>query len=331
MHSTSGVGESLNGEGWLHWVIAWARPFRMPDFFLIAGLFLSRSILQTWTRYIDRKLVHFIYFYVVWMIIQLVIKQGHLVLSEPAVFMKELGLAFLEPYTTLWFIYILPIMFIIAKLTLAVPKWIVLLVAVLAEISCRMFDWHTGWIILDEFPVRFVYFYAGYIFAPLLFRWVSWVQRNRILAIQCLLLWGLVNAAAVFTSVTVLPAEFVPVHMIIAQPLEFGSIAFYPVLSLFFGAAGILAVLACAGLLAQKNCFKILKFAGSHSLVVYLSFFIPMAAVRIALIKMGISNVTAVSLFVTLAAIAVPLISYRVISHGKLKFLYERPSMFRVA
>ena len=41
MHSTLGVGNTLGQEGWLHSVVAFAKPFRMPDFFLISGLFLS--------------------------------------------------------------------------------------------------------------------------------------------------------------------------------------------------------------------------------------------------------------------------------------------------
>src|SRR5258708_40045130 len=42
MHSTLGVEQAVGHEGWLHTVVAFARPFRMPDFFLISGLFLSQ-------------------------------------------------------------------------------------------------------------------------------------------------------------------------------------------------------------------------------------------------------------------------------------------------
>ena len=36
----------------------------MPDFFLISGLFLSRAIDRDWHDYLDRKVWHFAYFYV---------------------------------------------------------------------------------------------------------------------------------------------------------------------------------------------------------------------------------------------------------------------------
>src|SRR5687767_2243040 len=41
MHATLGVGEAYGGEGFLHHAVAFAKPFRMPDFFLISGLFLA--------------------------------------------------------------------------------------------------------------------------------------------------------------------------------------------------------------------------------------------------------------------------------------------------
>ena len=37
MHSTLGTGKAMGGEGFLHEVVTFAKPFRMPDFFLIAG------------------------------------------------------------------------------------------------------------------------------------------------------------------------------------------------------------------------------------------------------------------------------------------------------
>jgi len=63
MHSTLGVGQALGQEGWLHSVVAFAKPFRMPDFFLISRLFLARVIERDWRTYLDRKVVHFVYFY----------------------------------------------------------------------------------------------------------------------------------------------------------------------------------------------------------------------------------------------------------------------------
>src|SRR6478736_6788627 len=71
MHSTLGVEKAAGAEGWLNLVVAFAMPFRMPDFFLISGLFLANVIDRDWREYLDRKLIHFGYFYLIWMTIQL--------------------------------------------------------------------------------------------------------------------------------------------------------------------------------------------------------------------------------------------------------------------
>src|SRR5262244_2354646 len=74
MHSTLGVGQALGQEGWLHTVVAFAKPFRMPDFFMISGLFLAQAIDRDWRTYLDRKVVHFVYFYLIWATLQLAFK-----------------------------------------------------------------------------------------------------------------------------------------------------------------------------------------------------------------------------------------------------------------
>ncbi len=44
MHSTLGVEKAADATGWMNYVVAFATPFRMPDFFMISGLFLARVI-----------------------------------------------------------------------------------------------------------------------------------------------------------------------------------------------------------------------------------------------------------------------------------------------
>jgi hypothetical protein len=55
-------------------LVAFAKPFRMPDFFLISGLFLARVIDWNWHDYLDKKVVHFAYFYALWVTIQFAFK-----------------------------------------------------------------------------------------------------------------------------------------------------------------------------------------------------------------------------------------------------------------
>ena len=79
MHSTLGVEKAIGAETSLHAFIEWAQPFRMPDFFLISGLFLAARIDRPWRAYLDSKVVHFAYFYVLWVTIQFAMKAPGLV------------------------------------------------------------------------------------------------------------------------------------------------------------------------------------------------------------------------------------------------------------
>ena len=51
MHSTLGVEAAAGSHGWMHHLVQFAKPFRMPDFFLISGLFLALVIDRPWLRY----------------------------------------------------------------------------------------------------------------------------------------------------------------------------------------------------------------------------------------------------------------------------------------
>src|ERR1700716_731446 len=143
MHSTLGVEQAAGEQGWLHAVVAFAKPFRMPDFFLISGLFLAQVIDRDWRTYLDRKVLHFVYFYLLWTAIQFAVKAP--------VFVHEYGplstiwfyvQSFWEPFGTLWFIYLLPIFFVVTKLahSLRIPPLAVWLVGAALEIP----HIHTG-------------------------------------------------------------------------------------------------------------------------------------------------------------------------------------------
>src|ERR1700752_4063920 len=116
MHSVLGVEAAAGQTGFMHVVVAFAKPFRMPDFFLISGLFLSLVIDRDWRTYLDRKMVHFAYFYVLWVTIQFTFKAPSFAAEHgwnhvPFLYLE----AFVEPFGTLWFIYLLPIFFVVVK------------------------------------------------------------------------------------------------------------------------------------------------------------------------------------------------------------------------
>ena len=158
MHATLGVGEAMGGEGFMHWIVAFARPFRMPDFFLVSGLFLSRVIDRDWRSYGDKRVVHFLYFYLLWLVIQSAFKFGQVSGGTAAGFVEHLAIALVEPYSTLWFIYLLAAFSIATKLLRRVPGPLLLAVAAGLQVAAV----ETHWTLVDEFCGRWVYFLAGY-------------------------------------------------------------------------------------------------------------------------------------------------------------------------
>ena len=316
MHSTLGVEKLTGDTSWMGAIVAWAQPFRMPDFFFIAGLFLMRTIDAPWRRFLDRKIVHFAYFYLLWMVIQGALKGG-LLTGDPGAVPGLLLTALYEPFGTLWFIYILPIFFLTVRLTRHLPVWLVLAVAAVLEIAPVT----TGFLLVDEFCARFVYFYAGYALAPHAFRMADEVRAKPMLALAFLVGWGIVNAFAVFTPAGLL-GELRPISQL-------------PVVSLVMGGLGALAVVSTAALVTRTPLGKGLSYLGARSIVVYLAFFLPMILVREAGVRLGLVPDTAtLSLLTTIAAVAGPLVGYWLIGNvkpfGVFRFLFERPQWARV-
>src|SRR3979409_1884323 len=113
MHSVLGVEAAAGQTGFMHALVAFAKPFRMPDFFLISGLFLSVVIDRDWRTYLDRKVVHFAYFYVLWVTIQFGFKAPSFAAGTGWGHVGLLYLeSFIEPFGTLWVIYLLAVVFV---------------------------------------------------------------------------------------------------------------------------------------------------------------------------------------------------------------------------
>jgi uncharacterized membrane protein YcfT len=306
MHSTLGVEAAAGKEGWLHPVVAFALPFRMPDFFMISGLFLANVIDRPWRQYLDRKVVHFAYFYLLWMTIQFAFKAP--------LFAHEYGaagvvrfylLSLIDPFGTLWFIYLLPVFFVFIKLTRRVPAPVIWLFGAALEIA----HIDTGWMVPDEFAARFVYCYTGYVMAKAIFALTARAQAKPLLGLAGLMVWGLVNGALVYAGY---------------EKMQFISLA--------LALAGAAAVVTAASLMAMSDLFKPLRYCGRNSIVIYLAFFLPMAAARTALLKTGfIADIGTISAITTISGVVGALALFWIVRGTWARFLFERPAALHLA
>ena len=302
MHSTLGVEKAAAAVSWLHPFIEWARPFRMPDFFLISGLFLSSRINQPWREYLDSKVLHFIYFYVLWLFIQTVFKACLTCGMEGAVDAAKVFFeGFAEPFGTLWFIYLLPIFFVLTKALHHVPPFIVFLAGAIL-LSLRI---DTGWLMIDEFASRFVYFYLGFWLAKPIFAFAAQVNARSIPVILAgLVIWGITNALMVQAGLSLLPG-----------------------FNLLLGVIGACAVISTGVLLSKFKLAEALRYCGQNSIVIYLAFFLFMATSRTVLLRLFPQfDIGWVSLAVTACGVVGPVILFWFTRGTILNFLFTRPN-----
>jgi uncharacterized membrane protein YcfT len=306
MHSVLGVELAAGESGFMHPLVAFAKPFRMPDFFLISGLFLSAVIDRDWRTYLDRKVVHFAYFYVLWVTIQFGFKAPSFAAESGWAHVGFLYLeSFIEPFGTLWFIYLLPVFFVVTKLTHKTAPLAIWSGAALLEMTHVA----TGWTVIDEFCSRFVYFYSGYWFASSVFALSDRIRARLALALVGLATWALINGSLV----------------------RFGF-SEWPLISLVLGLLGASAIVGAGTLLARARWLAFLRFCGEHSIVIYLAFFLPMATTRTLLLRTGlIHDIGTISLVVTIAGVVGALALWWVALKLGANFLFERPDAFWIA
>ncbi len=319
MHTTLGIEKLTGDTGWMHAVVAFAQPFRMPDFFLISGLFLAATIDRPWRLYLDRKVVHFFYFYILWVLIQFAMRAPFMVTDGQTVPMVLRSLLFtlVQPFGTLWFIYMLPVFFVVTKLFRKSP-WLLLAAAAVLQIlpintsdllqsitsTLGVVSVDTYWVLIDEFCSFYVYFLAGYLFAGPIFKLAEQASRNRMMAWSGLALWFCINLSLVQLGWSGLP-----------------------LVSLMLGGMGAMAIVTFASLLVRIGGTNLLSHMGANSIVVYLAFFVPMIIGRLTLYKfapeLGSGNMAALT---TVFAAMMPLLGWAIIQRiGFGYFLFRRP------
>ncbi|MBU1174309.1 MAG: acyltransferase family protein [Alphaproteobacteria bacterium] len=318
LYAVYSVGEDMGQAGLLHYAVGFMSPFRMPDFFAVSGLFLSRTLAKGDTHFFDRRVFHYVYFYLLWLVIHIVLKVA-LAEGDPAGALSQALWALVEPYGVLWFLYVLALvnLAVWAFDRLKVPHWLGLAGAAALQIA----PVETGAYAIDQFSAYFVYFYAGYALAPLIFRLVELGQRHRGLAVAGLLAWAYMNAIAVF----------LPTHTLLPAGVEMG-LAALPGLGLVYGLLGLMALFTLAGLVAEHPAFAWLRWIGGHSLMLYVAFALPMTATRLVLLKSGlIADQTAITVIVLAVSVAMPFLLYAMVKRtGIGGFLFERPAVLHL-
>jgi uncharacterized membrane protein YcfT len=306
LYANEMAGRSAHPPGWLDHVVAFAKPFRMPDFFLLSGLLLSFSIQRDWRAFLDRKVAHFAYFYLLWLTILVALEAPWIAAKAGwdgvgALYLK----AFVRPYGVLWFIYLLPVFFLATRLLRRAPGVLVWLLAAALQIA----GLQTEIKVLDKFAMYYVFFYTGYLAAPQVLRLADAVSARPALGVAGLGLWGAAEAYLVFAGYSERPG-----------------------LGLALGLLGAAAVVAVSALLRKTPLAAPFAYCGRHSLVVYVGFLIPLTITHKLLAYTGwVADAGWMALIGSAGGVGGALAAHWLVKGTRLAFLFERPERFRLA
>lgn len=302
MHSTLGVENAMGAEGWLHGLVAFSQPFRIPAFFLLAGLFAHKIDGWSWRRFWDRRVLYYVYFYVLWVTIQFAFKAPGIALSDGVgQAVSDYLMAFVQPFGTLWFIYVLPLFFLVMRLATPLPIWLVFTATLILHLA----PINTGWVALDDFADNLVFFAAGHLFHRQIFAFGAGAAANPLPVLVGLAVWAPLNAVTAQMDVPGLGT-----------------------LMSLIGAAALISIAVLFDRLAHASWASDgLGWIGRNTIVIYLAFFLPMAVTRTAITATGlITDVGLASLIVTIAALSGPIVLYWLIHWtGWGRFLFTRP------
>ncbi len=301
-------GSADGAANWMLGLAAWALPFTVPGFFLIAGLFLHRSIFGSAPAYLDRKVLRLVYFFTLWLAIETVILNAGAFMRGPAELARLYLAGWVSPESPLWFLQQLALFYLVTRAVRRQKSSRVLAAGALLQMLSAAGLFHTGWSVADHFAANYIFFYAGYTGAPLVFDFANGVTaRWRDLA------WSLVIWAGVHTA-------FVS-----------AGIANLPIVSLALGFAGGFALVGAGVALSKFPRAHFIGDAGRHSMAIFLGFYIPLQVLVTLVQASGIfADAGAASLAIAAASLMVALGLQRLAMETPLRMLYVRPRIFRL-
>ena len=309
MHAALGYGDIVQQNSWMAVVVAWAEPALLPAFFFLAALFLQMTLFGPSKRFLDRKILHFAYFYLIWLLIQKTVLDSSLMMSAPIAFLGDILTALVSPPDSLILVYMLIVFHATARLLRFLPTEKVFVAAALLQCAFATGWVDTGWTVANQFGAWFVFFFAGFVAAPYVFELAERVSGHSQQIWNALLGWALVNGAFVALNVAELP-----------------------VISLALGFAGTAAIISLGIQLCRLKWLAILGHAGRHCLVIYLTFTIPVIALQQVFAANGQMVDTGLAcLVITLGGLAVPLLLYRLVRNTPLSAVYHRPLSLRLS
>ena len=308
-HTVNHYEEAIGATGWMRWIVEFSKPFRMPDFFLISGLFLPRTINANLTTYLDKKVVHFVYFYLLWLGLTLLLTDNDTLRSNPIEFAKLYLWNIVQPTGVLWFVHMLAVFYVVTRLVSRLPKWAVLVAAAALQIAHQALWIDTPSFIANRFMDYYVFFFLGYAAADIVFAVAERAKARPWVTFGVLAGWAAAN-----------------------EWLTRDGLHHMPIYGLMMALAGALAIVEIAALLSKAKSARFLRYCGQNSIVIYLTFFFPMTVLeRLLAANNAIPDVGWACFAILVVSASLPLLFHLAIKGTPLIALYVRPKLFRLS
>ncbi|MBD9390670.1 acyltransferase [Agrobacterium sp. AGB01] len=230
-------------------------PVLLPPFFALSGMLHAKSLQLSWRDLFRQRIAPLLYLMAIWTVIRWVYfgyVQDNVRTPEEGKDLMQFVWMWVKPNTGLWFLWVLAIYLVVAKLVLSVPKVIVLTVA--AALTLIVFG---SWLVFDGIAYRnllqyFTFYMAG-------------VYYGRAMA-----------QAASSKSVTVFLIAFAAYSVLfitrhLGLHLEAG------LWRLLMAFTGIMWMAALASLIAKTFLKEPVGFLGRNTISVYVTHVIPIA------------------------------------------------------
>ena len=302
---------ALNRTGWMHNAVLLLEPIIVPSVFFLSGLFMVRVMDAPWRTFADKRILNFLYFYLLWTVMAIVVTRFSLAPAARSPLWLDMARLLAPPQGALWFLLVLPLMSLVMRLLRGGPAAAILFVAALWEaLSLR----NSG-AVLNGFSSGFVYFYAGYVLAVP----VMTFQR------------AMFYRTSFVFCVALTFAALIGVMVFVKVPLLHSPIAPLPFASLALGVSGIAFVLCLAIGLANIKAVPDLARMGRYGLATFLLSLVLFEAFKVLFIKF-IPNLGPGFLSLAAACIALGL-AYPLqdmLRSSPLRFLVRRPRALRL-
>ncbi len=281
--------------------------FHMPLFFLLAGLFVERSLQKRGAReYLKDKLLQIAYPYFLWSILQISVEVLFSRQTQMGANIFDIFAIVYRPWGQFWFIYALLVMHIVFTLLNSMGKFSPPLLALLG-LALFFYPLQINEAALFGFSTHFLFFILG-------------IYLRRWLVDEDLLLLPLWAVLALFAALLG-SAYFVFENLIPPSRILSASHPFYV---LYFSALGIPASISLAKYLAAKKRLQFLKILGIYSLQIYLVHMLAGAGTRLMLQQIfHLHNWILHILLGVIAALIIPIALQKIAERINFPYLFE--------